>query len=143
MEQSFEVFDSKGAFDMILGKPWLRAVEAIHAYATNTITIKANGQQAKIGNEGRRGEAAPTEQVPMDTEASKKTEEDLEETQYSESETSKDQEHSEAGRPRSEGEETKDKEEDDEGERDECEELGWQRVSKERKNKCQILEKCI
>ena len=41
-ESAFEVFDCKGAFDVILGKPWLRKVRAIHDYVTDTITIGPN-----------------------------------------------------------------------------------------------------
>jgi len=35
---SFEIFDCKGAFDVILGKPWLKAVRAHHDYVTDEIT---------------------------------------------------------------------------------------------------------
>ena len=38
-KSAFEIFDCKGAFDVILGKPWLRKVCAIHNYFTDTITI--------------------------------------------------------------------------------------------------------
>jgi len=37
-ESSFEIFDCKNAFDVILGKPWLKKVRAIHDYSTDTIT---------------------------------------------------------------------------------------------------------
>lgn len=47
---SFEVFESNGAFDIILGKPWLKAVKAIHDYDTDEITISHNGQSEVITN---------------------------------------------------------------------------------------------
>jgi hypothetical protein len=46
----FEVFDCKGAFDVILGKPWLRAVRAQHDYITDKITIGKEGEQEVITN---------------------------------------------------------------------------------------------
>lgn len=46
----FEVFDCKGAFDVILGKPWLKAVRAQHNYVTDKITIGNNGEQEVIMN---------------------------------------------------------------------------------------------
>jgi transposase InsO family protein len=47
---SFEVFDCKGAFDVILGKPWLKEVRAQHNYVTDKITIGKEGQQEVISN---------------------------------------------------------------------------------------------
>jgi transposase InsO family protein len=47
---SFEVFDCQGAFDVILGKPWLKAVRAQHDYATDKITIGEAGEQEVISN---------------------------------------------------------------------------------------------
>jgi hypothetical protein len=46
----FEVFDSHGAFDIILGKPWLQRVKAIHDYETDQITITENGNTETISN---------------------------------------------------------------------------------------------
>jgi len=46
----FEVFDSHGAFDIILGKPWLRQVKAIHDYATDEIVINQQGTRTVITN---------------------------------------------------------------------------------------------
>jgi hypothetical protein len=46
----FAVFDCKGAFDVILGKPWLREVDAVHYYKTDTITINAGTTQTTIDN---------------------------------------------------------------------------------------------
>ena len=43
-ESWFEVFDSQGAFDVILGKPWLHQVKAIHNYDTDTLTISPQRQ---------------------------------------------------------------------------------------------------
>lgn len=44
----FEVFECNDAFDIILGKPWLKDVRAIHDYATDELTIGAKGQQEVI-----------------------------------------------------------------------------------------------
>ena len=38
-ESWFEVFNSYGAFNVILGKLWLHQVKAIHDYDTDTLTI--------------------------------------------------------------------------------------------------------
>jgi hypothetical protein len=46
----FAVFDCKGAFDVILGKPWLREVDTVHYYKTGTITINAGTTQTTINN---------------------------------------------------------------------------------------------
>jgi hypothetical protein len=46
----FEVFDCKGAFDVILGKPWLREVRAQHDYVTDKIIIGEEGRQEVISN---------------------------------------------------------------------------------------------
>ena len=46
----FEVFECDGAFDIILGKPWLRAVKAIHDYSTDEITITYDGNSNTIPN---------------------------------------------------------------------------------------------
>jgi hypothetical protein len=36
----FEVFDSKGGWDFLFGKPLLRQFEAIHDYGADTVTVK-------------------------------------------------------------------------------------------------------
>ncbi|KAJ6573709.1 hypothetical protein B0H10DRAFT_1891427, partial [Mycena sp. CBHHK59/15] len=36
----FDVFDCRGAFDVILGKPWLHSVRAIHNYENDEIQIR-------------------------------------------------------------------------------------------------------
>ncbi|KAJ6522903.1 hypothetical protein B0H19DRAFT_875381, partial [Mycena capillaripes] len=46
----FEVFDCAGAFDVILGKPWLHAVQGIHDYGEDTIHIRAGDGEAVIQN---------------------------------------------------------------------------------------------
>jgi len=59
--QSFEVFDSNGAFQIILGKPWLSYIQAIHKYGTDQIVIQTGTQTTTISNENepraRRGQA--------------------------------------------------------------------------------------
>lgn len=48
----FEVFESNGAFDVILGKPWLEQVDAVHRYRTDTLEITgANGDTDKLSNQ--------------------------------------------------------------------------------------------
>jgi len=47
---SFEIFDCKGAFEVILGKPWLKAVRAQHDYITDEIIIGKKGEQETITN---------------------------------------------------------------------------------------------
>jgi len=47
---SFEVFDCGDTFDVILGKPWLKAVKATHDYSTDEITISHNGESDIILN---------------------------------------------------------------------------------------------
>lgn len=48
----FEVFESNGAFDVILGKPWLEQVDAIHRYTTDTLEITGeNGDSDKLSNQ--------------------------------------------------------------------------------------------
>jgi hypothetical protein len=46
----FEVFDSHGTFDIILGKPWLRQVKAIHDYDSDEIIIDQQGTRTVITN---------------------------------------------------------------------------------------------
>lgn len=43
----FEIFDCRGAFDVILGKPWLIAVRAQHDYTTDKITIGRDGEPGR------------------------------------------------------------------------------------------------
>ena len=42
----FEIFDRKNTFNVILGKPWLKAICAQHDYITDNITIGVDGKQA-------------------------------------------------------------------------------------------------
>ena len=46
----FEVFECGNAFDVILGKPWLKAVKAVHDYSTDEITITQGGETETIPN---------------------------------------------------------------------------------------------
>ena len=46
----FEIFDCKDAFNVILGKPWLKAVRAQHDYVTDEIAIGADGEQEVLTN---------------------------------------------------------------------------------------------
>lgn len=49
-ESTFKVFDCQGAFDIILGKPWLRKVCAVHDYSTDTIIIGTDSHQEALTN---------------------------------------------------------------------------------------------
>ena len=49
--QSFEIFDSKGAFQAILGKPWLCYVKVVPKYATDQIVIQTPGRTRTISND--------------------------------------------------------------------------------------------
>lgn len=47
---SFEIFNCKGAFEVILGKPWLKAVQAQHDYIMDEIIFGKEGEQETITN---------------------------------------------------------------------------------------------
>src|SRR6266481_1172219 len=57
--QSFKVFDSNGAFQVILGKPWLSYIQAVHRYGTDQITIQAQGLTKTISNDNQVQEKRP------------------------------------------------------------------------------------
>src|SRR6266481_590257 len=57
--QSLEVFESNGAFQVILGKLWLHSIQAIHRYDMDEITIQAQGHTMTIMND----EEPPTTQT--------------------------------------------------------------------------------
>ena len=46
----FKVFECGNAFNIILGKPWPKAVKAMHNYSTDKITITHNGETKTIPN---------------------------------------------------------------------------------------------
>ena len=48
---SFEVFDSGGSWEFLLGKPLLTALHAVHKYSHNTVTIENNGLSAVLNNQ--------------------------------------------------------------------------------------------
>ena len=48
--QSFEVFDSNRAFEIILGKLWLKSMRATHHYMTDEITIATDDRVATLTN---------------------------------------------------------------------------------------------
>jgi hypothetical protein len=48
--RSTQVFDCRDAFDVILGKPWLKAVRAQNDYVTDRITIGIAGEREVIMN---------------------------------------------------------------------------------------------
>jgi hypothetical protein len=46
----FIIFDCRSAFDVILGKPWLHEVDAIHNYKMDTIIISTDSSTTTINN---------------------------------------------------------------------------------------------
>ncbi|KAJ7330930.1 hypothetical protein DFH08DRAFT_708521, partial [Mycena albidolilacea] len=50
---SFEIFECDGAFDILLGKPWLHSVHALHNYETDEIHIRSSGCETVLYNEPR------------------------------------------------------------------------------------------
>lgn len=48
---TFKVFDCGGAFDVMLGKPWLHEVCATHNYFTDTDTIRTGLKKEELTNE--------------------------------------------------------------------------------------------
>ena len=48
---SFEVFESGGSWEFLLGKPLLRALHAIHDYTGDTVTIENKGLSAVLENQ--------------------------------------------------------------------------------------------
>jgi hypothetical protein len=60
----FVIFDCKGTFDVILGKPWLHEVKAVHDYATDTIIVKSGQTQVIVDNiENGKGPKPTTQQT--------------------------------------------------------------------------------
>jgi hypothetical protein len=62
----FLVFDYRGAFDVILGKPWLHEVCTIHDYATDTIIINTDTSTVFIDNAENNPPLADTEPDHLD-----------------------------------------------------------------------------
>ena len=48
---SFEVFDSRGSWEFLLGKPLLTAFHAIHEYTHDTVSIENNGSSTTLVNQ--------------------------------------------------------------------------------------------
>lgn len=69
----FEIFECDGAFDVILGKPWLKAVKAIHDYSTDEITITYDGDKDTIPNSA----AHPDDKIQSIAEPLKDHEDDI------------------------------------------------------------------
>ena len=70
--QSFEVFNSNGAFEIILGKPWLKSVRVMHHYTTDEITIAMDDRAAMLTNEPTRRPEVQSDVGPERTGAPKK-----------------------------------------------------------------------
>ncbi|KAF8184288.1 hypothetical protein K438DRAFT_1435233, partial [Mycena galopus ATCC 62051] len=46
----FEIFECGGAFDVLLGKPWLHTVRASHNYVTDELRICSQGRETVLCN---------------------------------------------------------------------------------------------
>ncbi|KAF8144043.1 hypothetical protein K438DRAFT_1462986, partial [Mycena galopus ATCC 62051] len=46
----FEIFECGGAFDVLLGKPWLHSVRASHDYDMDRIRICSRGKETVLSN---------------------------------------------------------------------------------------------
>ena len=64
----FEVFDSHGAFDVILGKPWLEQVKATHDYGTDQLSITNNGNTDILSNKANTVQIKESTTTPTDKE---------------------------------------------------------------------------
>ena len=51
VQGSFEVFESGGNWEFLLGKPLLKALHAIHEYTSDTLTVENNGLSAVLRNQ--------------------------------------------------------------------------------------------
>ena len=60
----FKVFDSHGAFDVILGKPWLTQVKATHDYDTDQLSTTNNGATDTLSNEASVVQTEEPEPTP-------------------------------------------------------------------------------
>ena len=68
MASWFEVFNSHGAFDVILGKPWLKQVKATHNYGTDQLSITNNGNTDTLSNEASTVQIKESTTTPTDKE---------------------------------------------------------------------------
>lgn len=50
VEQHFEVYETNGSFEILLGKPWLIATNANHTYQDDMITLNLDGTTTSITN---------------------------------------------------------------------------------------------
>lgn len=65
-EANFVVFNCNGAFDIILGKPWLTSVKASHDYATDTLIIPT-GENTTTTVPNIESSPTPEPQIPPTT----------------------------------------------------------------------------
>src|SRR6266481_3558777 len=76
--QSFEVFNSNGAFQIILGNPGLSYIQAVHKYGTDQIVIQTGAQMMTISNENepraRRGQAQQSDSPRHEQDTAEETE---------------------------------------------------------------------
>lgn len=64
----FEVFDCADAFDVILGKPWLKQMRAVHDYETDVITLRGPNRTETIINQAEEHQGIPPPEVLAVTE---------------------------------------------------------------------------
>lgn len=48
---SFEVFDSKGSWDLLFGKTLLKAFKGVHNYNTDEVTLKGSSRCTTLKNQ--------------------------------------------------------------------------------------------
>ena len=51
---SFLVLDVGDAYSMLLGRPWLKIVEAMHDWTTNTIILRSKGKKVVLSTNSKR-----------------------------------------------------------------------------------------
>jgi hypothetical protein len=69
----FAVFDCNRAFDVLLGKPWLKEVKAIHNYDTDVISIPSDTGITEVTNIELNSDTKQTAPPPTDTPTPKPT----------------------------------------------------------------------
>lgn len=69
---SFEVFESGGNWDFLLGKPLLTALHAVHEYTFDTVTVESKGTSAVLRNQINITKEAQGEAKTIETEGEQK-----------------------------------------------------------------------
>ena len=66
VESWFEVFDCHSTFEVILGKPWVQQVKAIHDYEADTIKISQGTVSETVPNHTPQQPATSTPETTID-----------------------------------------------------------------------------